>query len=130
MQVQKCFLNWKKKRLEIRTELIRNVYLFTGFVMVLYSLQHAVPTQFVTLSWALSAVLFFMLSVAIKNMKYRWLAIFTMIVTVTYLFIVDLQNISLGYRIVALLFIAIVSLGISIFYTSRIKRKNQETDSE
>ncbi len=121
-------MNWKKKRLEIRTELIRNIYLFIGFVMILISLQKAVPAQFVTLSWALSALLFFVLSVVIKNMKYRWLAIFTMVVTVFYLFIVDLQNISLGYRIVALLFISIISLGISIFYTRRLKSKGEEQD--
>ena len=114
-------LNWKKKRLEIRTELIRNIYLFIGAAMILYSLKHAVPAQFVTLFWALTAMLFFLLSVLIKNIKYRWLAIITMIVTVLYLFIVDLKNISLGYRIIALLFISVISLGISIFYTRRLK---------
>lgn len=119
-------MNWKKKRLEIRTELIRNIYLFTGSVLLLYSLSHAVPAQFVTLSWALTAMLFFLLSVWIKNIKYRWLAIITMIVTVFYLFIVDLKNISLGYRIVALLFISIISLGISIFYSRRQKQKEGE----
>ncbi len=119
-------MNWKKKRLEIRTELIRNIYLFIGFVMILFSLQKAVPDQFVTLSWALSAMLFFILSVVIKNMKYRWLAIFTIVVTVFYLFIIDLQNIGLGYRIVALLFISIVSLSISIFYTRRQKSKEED----
>jgi len=94
--------------------------------MVLYSLHESVPPHFVTLSWALSAMLFFILSVLIRNIKYRWLAILTMIVTVFYLFIVDLKNISLGYRIVALLFISIISLGISIFYTRRIKSKGEE----
>jgi len=121
-------MNWKKTRLEIRTERIRNIYLFMGFAMLLYSLHQAVPAQFVTLSWTLSALIFFVLSVVIKNMKYRWLAIITMIITVFYLFIVDLQNISLGYRIVALLFISVISLGISIFYTRR--QKNKEPDSD
>jgi uncharacterized membrane protein len=61
-------------------------------------------------------------------MKYRWLAISTMVVTVFYLFIVDLSNISLGYRIIALMFIASISLGISIFYSKRQKSKEQEPD--
>lgn len=119
-------MNWKKKRLEIRTELIRNLYLFMGSVMVLYSLQQAVPAHFVTLSWTLAALLFFVLSVLIHNMKYRWLAIMTMIATVLYLFIIDLKNISLGYRIVALMFIAVISLGISVFYTRRVKSKKED----
>ena len=119
-------LNWKKKRLEIRTELIRNIYLFAGAGMVLYSLHNAVSAQFVTLSWALSALLFFLLSVVIHNKKYRWLAIITMLVTVFYLFIVDLKNISLGYRIVALMFIALIALGISIFYARRQKKEKED----
>ena len=121
-------LNWRKQRLEIRTELIRNIFLFTGAVMVLFSLHKAVPENFVTLSWTLSAMLFFILSVLIRNMKYRWLAIITMVVTVFYLFIVDLSNISLGYRIIALMFIAAISLGISIFYTRRQKSKKKDPD--
>jgi hypothetical protein len=121
-------LNWKKQRLEIRTELIRNIFLFTGAVMVLFSLQQAVPTNFVTLSWTLSAMLFFVLSVLIRNMKYRWLGIITLVVTAFYLFIVDLSNISLGYRIVALMFIAAISLGISIFYSRRMKGNKEESE--
>lgn len=121
-------LNWRKQRLEIRTELIRNIFLFTGAVMVLFSLHEAVPSNFITLSWALSATVFFILSVVIRNMKYRWLAISTMVLTVFYLFIVDLSNISLGYRIVALMFIAVISLGISIFYSRR--QKSNKRDSE
>ena len=120
-------LNWKKQRLEIRTELIRNIFLFTGAIMVLFSLHEAVPQNFITLSWTLSAVVFFILSVLIRNVKYRWLAIITMVVTVFYLFIVDLSNISLGYRVIALMFIAAISLGISIFYSRRQKSKKEET---
>ena len=96
--------------------------------MVLYSLHNAVSAQFVTLSWALSALLFFLLSVLMHNKKYRWLAIITMLVTVFYLFIVDLKNISLGYRIVALMFIALIALGISIFYARRQKKGKEDND--
>lgn len=120
-------VNWKKKRLEIQTELIRNIYLFSGFIMTLISLYKAVPPKFVTLSWTLSALLFFILSILLSNVKYRWLAISTMIVTAIYLFMFDMKNISIGIRIVALLFLAIISLGISIYYTRRSKIKESET---
>jgi len=119
-------LNWKKQRLEIRTEWIRNIFLFTGAIMVLFSLHKAVPANFITLSWALSAVVFFILSIVIKNMKYRWLAIITMVLTVFYLFLVDLSNISLGYRIVALMFISMISLAFSMFYSRRQRSKKEE----
>ena len=122
-------MNWKKQRLEIRTEMIRNLYLLAGSAMMLYSLKKAVPVHFVTLSWALTAVLFFILSVLIKNMKYRWLAIITMVLAVFYLFLVDLKNISLGYRIIALLFISTISLGISIYYSQKLKIQRDEQES-
>jgi hypothetical protein len=121
-------LNWKKQRLEIRTEWIRNIFLFTGAIMVLFSLHKAVPANFITLSWALSALVFFLLSIIIRNIKYRWLAIITMVLTVFYLFLVDLSNISLGYRIVALMFISTISLGISMFYSRRQRSKKEEQD--
>ena len=121
-------LNWKKQRLEIRTELIRNLFLFAGAFMVLFSLHEAVAPNFVTLSWTMAALGFFILSVLIRNMKYRWLAISTVVVTVFYLFLVDLSNISLGYRIVALLFISAISLGISIFYSRRQKSGKEESE--
>jgi len=121
-------LNWKKQRLQIRTELIRNLFLFTGACMVLFSLHEAVPPHFVTLSWILSALAFFIMSVLIRNVKYRWLGIITVVVSVFYLFLVDLSNISLGYRIIALMFIAAISLGISIFYSRRQKEKSEESE--
>ena len=71
-------------------------------------------------------MVFFVLSVVIRNVKYRWLGITTMVITVFYLFLVDLSNISLGYRIVALMFIAAISLGISIFYSRKQKSKKEE----
>ena len=94
--------------------------------MVLVSLQKAVPENFVTLSWTLAAMMFFVLSVVIRNVKYRWLGIITLVITVCYLFLVDLSNISLGYRVIALMFIAVISLGISIFYSRRQKSKKKE----
>ena len=59
-------------------------------------------------------------------MKYRWLAIITMVLTVFYLFLVDLDNISLGYRIVALMFISMISLAISMFYSRKQRSKKEE----
>jgi membrane protein implicated in regulation of membrane protease activity len=93
--------------------------------MILYSLFHAVPSQFVTLSWTVVALLFFLLSLLIHNIKYRWLAITAMVVATFHLFIFDLSSMSIGYRIIALLFIAIIALGISLFYTRRQKQKKE-----
>ena len=115
-------INWQKTRLNIKTDFLRNLYLIEGFFMVMYALYHGLPKQFVTLSWTVAALLYFLLSFLLKNKKYRYMALGTMICAAIYLFIIDLANIEIIYRVLALLFLAIVSIGISIYYSNRIKR--------
>ena len=57
------------------------------------------------------------------------MAIFTILVTGVYLFIVDLAHMEVGYRIVAFLFFAVISFSASLYYTKRIKKKTL-TDAE
>ena len=116
-------LNWKKERLTIQTDLIRNFYLITAFPMVLFTLHHMVPVQFVTLSWAVAAVVYLLLSFLLKNVKYRYMALGTMIAASFYLFLVDLARIELVFRIIALLSLAFISIGISFYYNKRLKKK-------
>lgn len=115
-------INWKRSRLQIKTDMIRNLYMIEGFVMMLFALVHAVPKQFVTLSWTMAALLYFLLSLLLKNIKYRYMALGTMICAAFYLFIVDLARIEIIYRVLALLFLAAISIGISMYYTNRIKK--------
>jgi hypothetical protein len=116
-------VNWKRSRLHIETDLMRNLYLIEGFFMVLYALFHAVPKQFITLSWTIAALVYFLLSFVLKNVKYRYMALGTMICSAFYLFLVDLAHIEIIYRVLALLFLAAISIGISIYYTNRIKKQ-------
>ena len=116
-------VNWKKQLLRIKTELLRNTYLVTGFIMVLYALYRAVPGQYVTLSWISAAILYFVLSFAIHNIKYRYLALATMVATALYLFIVDLARVEIIVRVIAFLFLAVLSIVISLYYTKRRNRK-------
>jgi hypothetical protein len=115
-------INWQKARLNIKTDLIRNLYLIEGFIMVLYALYHGLPKQFVTLSWTVAALLYFLLSFLLKNIKYRYMALGTMIIATIYLFIIDLASIEIIYRVLALLFLAVASIGISIYYSNRVKK--------
>ena len=90
--------------------------------MVLLALYHAVPKQFITLSWAIAALIYFLLGFVLKNVKYRYMALGTLICSAFYLFIVDLAHIEIIYRVLALLFLAALSIGLSIYYTNRIKK--------
>ncbi|MCK5699522.1 MAG: hypothetical protein KAI29_00150, partial [Cyclobacteriaceae bacterium] len=114
-------LKWKKDKLEIKTELLRNVYLFTAFVMVLYASYHSLPVKFITLSWTIIAIFYFVLRVAIKNVKYRYMALGTMVAAVFHLFVADLARIEIVYRVIAFLFLAIISLFVSVYYTRKQK---------
>ena len=116
-------LNWKKERLTLKTEVFRNVYLIVLFFMVLFSLSHALPSQYVTLAWTAAAIGFFILSILLRKIKYRWMAILTIIVTGGHLFFIDLGQMEIGYRVIAFLVFAIISLGVSLYYTKRIRNK-------
>jgi hypothetical protein len=114
-------LNWKKDRLTIKTEYLRNIYLVVAFVMVMLSLYYMIPAQFITLSWAIAAVVYFGTSLLLKNVKYRYLALGTLLSAIVYLFLIDLARIELVFRILALMFVAAISIGTSIYYNKRKK---------
>jgi hypothetical protein len=115
-------INWQKSRLQIKTEFIRNLYLVEGFFIMLYAIYHAVPKNFITLSWTLTALLYFLLSLLLRNPKYRYMALGTMICAALYLFIVDLASIEIIYRVLALMTLAAISIGISMYYSRRMKK--------
>lgn len=117
-------LNWKKDRLTIKTDLLRNIYLIIGFVMILVTLYFLIPARYITLSWTVTGVIFFVMSILLNNVKYRYLALCAMIAATIYLFVVDLARIELVFRIIALMFLALISIGLSIYYTKKNKKTN------
>jgi len=123
-------MNWQKKRLTLQTEMLRNVYLLIGFVFVLYTLYHAVPANYVTLSWMGAAVTYFLVSLILKNIKYRWLAIASALVTISFLFLVDLARLDPKYRVPAFLFVGVMTLVISLYYTKfrQLMTKGRKSD--
>jgi hypothetical protein len=114
-------MNWKRERLTLRTDGLRNVYLAITFVMVLYSLYHALPGSYVALSWTATAAAYFLLSLLLKNVKYRWMSLFTLVATVLYLFVVDLARLDPKFRVAAFLFLGLMAVAVSLFYT-RLRR--------
>lgn len=116
-------INWKKKRLTLKTDVIRNTYLIILFFTMLFALYHLVPKQYVTLSWTCAAVFYFIMSLILKNIKYRWMAIVTVLFTGFYLFFVDFSNLETGYRVLAFLFLAAISLGASLYFTKKVRKK-------
>jgi hypothetical protein len=118
-------INWQKERLRIETELIRNTYLVVLFLTMLYACYMGFPGQFITLSWTVTAIVYFVMSIILKNVKYRYLALANVIATALYLFTVDLARIEVGYRIVAFLFLAVITIFISASYVRKLKKKGK-----
>lgn len=119
-------LNWKKERLELKTDMIRNAYLASAFVIVLYGLYHAVPSNYVSLSWLGAALFYFGMSLALKNIKYRWMAILTIFAMIIHVFLIDMARLDPGFRIVLFLAVGVVLLVVSLIYTKHRKRLSQK----
>ncbi|MCF6333779.1 MAG: hypothetical protein L3J11_10895 [Draconibacterium sp.] len=118
-------VNWKKERLNIKAELVRNVYLISGLIMTLIAFYHVSPSSYITASWIFAAVLLFLLSLLIKNIKYRWLAIAAMVASAIRLIFVDMSSIDIGYRVLVFLVLAVISITVSILYTKYLIKKRE-----
>ena len=112
------FLWWKKERLTLKTDMLRNVFLLTAFFMTLFALHKVMPKQFITLSWVGAAALYFISSILIRNIKYRYMAIGLLIVAILNLLLIDMKSMETGFRVVAFLIVAVISLVGSLYYTN------------
>ncbi len=110
-------LNWKKDRLSLKTEQMRNAYLVTALFIIPYSLYHAMPGGLVSVSWVAVAILYYVLSVVLKNKKYRWMALLTLLLTLGYVFIIGITNSDPTYKIVSFVVLGAVMIIVSLLYT-------------
>lgn len=115
-------LNWQKDRLELKTELMRNAYLATALFVIPYALYHTVPRGWVSVSWLGVAAAYYLASRWLHNAKYRWMALLTMILTVLWVFLMDLVALNPVIRIFSFLVLGTVMLVISMGYSRRRSR--------
>jgi uncharacterized membrane protein len=116
-------INWQTKRLEIKTELMRNLYLAAAFIAFPYTLYHSIPADYISLSWIGVALVYYLLSLTLNNKKYRWMALLTLLLSVLYIFIIGIIQFEPIYRIISFLVLGVVLLIISLVYT-RIRTKS------
>ncbi len=119
-------LNWQKDRLELRTELMRNLYLGAACIVIPYGLFHTVPRGWVSASWLGASVLYFVASAVLSNVKYRLMGISTIMATIVYVFVVDLARLEAAYRIVSFLVLGVVLLGVSVAYARQRRRERDK----
>ncbi|MCL4548295.1 MAG: hypothetical protein M1495_06980, partial [Bacteroidetes bacterium] len=112
-------LNWKKDRLDLKTEVMRNSYLAAAFFIFPYALYHIMPQNYVSLSWTFVALSYYVMSVILKNKKYRWMALLTFLLTVLHVLFVGTTDLDPSYRIVSFIFLGIVLVLISALYARK-----------
>ncbi len=124
-------LNWKKARLQLETQLMRNAYLASAFVLFPYALYHLVPRAYVSLSWVAVAIVYYLMNFIVQNLKYRWLGHLTLLLTVAYVLLVGLTPLAPAYRIISFLVLGSVLLGVSLIFTRvRARRKRAALEVE
>jgi len=99
---------------------MRNAYLACALFVLPYALYHVVPGRYVSISW-LGLALFYYISSRIlgNNRKYRWMALLTTLLTVLYVFTVELVGLDPALRIVSFLVLGIALLTISMIYSRK-----------
>jgi hypothetical protein len=120
-------LNWKRERLELQTDVMRNAYLVCAFVVFPYALYHLVPRTFVSVAWVGVAVGYYAMNLMVRNLKYRWMGHLTLLLTVLYVVIVGLTQLAPAYRIVSFLVLGTVLLVVSLVFTQVRKRRRAGT---
>jgi uncharacterized membrane protein len=122
-------MNWQRYRLELKADVLRSSYLLTALFVIPYALLHLLPGVWVSLSWAGVALTYYALSKLLANLKYRWMAIATLLMAVLHVMIVGTTSFEPTYRIISFMALGVVLLGVSLwYYKTTGKEKNGETE--
>lgn len=121
-------LNWQKNRLELKTELMRNAYLASAFVVFPYALYHFVPVRQVGFVWIGLALVYYALHFAMRNQKYRWMGHGTLLLTMCYLAVVGTRQFEPVFRVLSFLALGTVLLVVSLMFT-RARRRGPAGDA-
>jgi hypothetical protein len=109
-------LRWQQDRLELKTNLMRNAYLVSAFIVFPYALYHLVPARFVALSWVGLAVGYYGMNLIVRNQKYRWMGHATLGLAAGLLLLAVPGGVQPLYRIVSFLALGTVLLVVSMVF--------------
>jgi hypothetical protein len=123
-------LNWKKDRLELKTEQMRNAYLLTALLIIPYSLYHMMPSGYVAFSWIAVAILYYILSRLLKIVKYRYMSLATFMLTVVYVFVLGITSEETINKIFSFLVLGAALVIISVVYTRNRNKSSKPKETE
>jgi hypothetical protein len=123
-------LNWKKDKLELKTEQMRNAYLLTALLIIPYSLYHMMPSGYVAFSWIVVAILYYIFSLLLKNVKYRYMSLATFMLTVLYVFVLGITSEETIFKILSFLVLGAALVIISVVYTRNRNKSLKAKETE
>jgi len=123
-------LNWKKDQLELKTEQMRNAYLLTALLILPYSLYQMFPSGFVAFSWIALAILYYVFSLLLKNVKYRYMSLATYLLTVVYVFVLGITSDDTTFKILSFLVLGSALIILSIIYTRNRNKASKTKENE
>lgn len=122
-------LRWQAARLDLRTEVMRNAYLGSAFVIFPYALYHLVARAYVSVAWVAIAVTYYVMNLVVRSPKYRWMGHLTLLATALYMIVVGIFQLAPAYRIASFLLVGTVLLVVSLIFTLvRARRREAAED--
>ncbi len=121
-------LRWQAERLELRTELMRNAYLASAFVIFPYALYHLVSRAYVSVSWVAMAVTYYVMNLVVRSPKYRWMGHLTLLLTALYMIVVGIFQLAPAYRVASFLLLGTVLLVVSLIFTLLRARRREAAE--
>ncbi len=82
------------------------------------------PSGYVGIAWVALAVIYYFMSIILKNKKYRWMSLLTLLLTVGYVFILGISSSSTIFKILSFIILGSVMIAISVIY-SKNKMKSE-----
>jgi len=124
-------LKWQKDRLELKTEMMRNAYLTSAFIILPYAFYHIVPSSWVALSWVGIALFYYVMNLLTKARKYRWMGHNTLLLTVVYILIIGVGRLHGTQRIISFLVLGTVLMAVSLVFTMiRARQRRSESTGQ
>lgn len=123
-------LRWQQERLDLRTELMRNAYLASAFVIFPWATYHLVARAWVPVSWVLLAVTYYVMNLVVRSPKYRWMGHLTLLLTAFYMIVVGIFQLAPAYRIASFLLLGTVLLVVSLIFTMVRARRRERREEQ
>ena len=123
-------LNWQQHRLELKTDLMRNTYLASAFVIFPYAGYHLVPVKYVALVWIALAAAYYVANVAVKSPKYRWMGHGTLILTTLYVIGIGVSRFEPIYRVLSFLVLGAALITVSLLFARARRRQSPPVDGD